>query len=184
MKAKFLTVSIAVFCLLGRFSFSADDSVPKNWLGSINPFRIAGPIYYVGTEGLGVYLIKSNNGLILLSGAMPQSAGMISDSIRSLGFKTSDIRMLLVSHAHIDHVGTLAEFKKITGAKVVAMHAEDALLKSGGKTDYLFGNRPALHFVPINPDQLIQDGESVVLGDIRLTAIGHPDTQKVALPGK
>jgi metallo-beta-lactamase class B len=165
---------VSAWFLLISSALMADDSVPANWVAPIKPFHVAGPIFYVGTKGLGVYLVKSSSGLIVLSGAMPQSTELIRNSILALGFKLEDVRLLLVSHAHIDHVGTLAAIKKLTGGSVVAMSAEEELLKSGGKADYLFGGRENFHFGPVSPDRLIEDGETVSLGNIQMTAHWTP----------
>jgi metallo-beta-lactamase class B len=89
----------------------------------------------VGTRGLSVFLITTSGGNILLSGAMPGTTPLIEASIRKLGFKPKDIRILLLNHAHIDHAGTLADFKKLTGAQVEVMQDDAELLNSGGKTD-------------------------------------------------
>ena len=75
----------------------------------------------MGTRGLSVFLITTSAGDILLSGAMPGTAPLIETSIRKLGFKPENIRILLLNHAHIDHAGTLADFKKLTGAKLEVM---------------------------------------------------------------
>jgi metallo-beta-lactamase class B len=147
---------------------------PPAWREPFEPFQLAGPIYYVGTRGLAVYLIKSNEGLILLGGAMPGSEELITASIRKLGFKLQDVRLLLVSHAHFDHVGTMAALKKATGAKLAVMDSDAALLASGGKTDYLFAKRPEFHFEGVTADRLLKDGETVTLGDVRLIAHKTP----------
>ncbi len=83
----------------------------KDWTVATEPFHIAGPIYYVGTKGICAYLIATPGGNILLSGGMPGTAPLLEASIRRLGFKVEDIRVLLISHAHFDHVGSLAEMK-------------------------------------------------------------------------
>ena len=80
------------------------------WNDTAEPVKIAGPIYFVGTKGLSVWLIKSSAGLILLNTAMPGSGPMTEASIRKLGFKPEDIKLLLTCHAHIDHVGAHAYF--------------------------------------------------------------------------
>ena len=138
------------------------------------PFNVAGPIYYVGTRGLGVYLIETSAGLILLGGALPGSEELIAASVRKLGFSLKDVRLLLVSHAHSDHVGTLAALERATGATVAVMKEDEALLASGGKTDYLFAERPEFHFEPVNADRLLKDGETVILGDVQLVAHKTP----------
>src|SRR4051812_40315315 len=84
----------------------------------VEPLRIVGPIHYVGTRELGVYLIATPAGHILIDGAMPGSGGLIEASIRKLGYKPEEIRILLTTQAHGDHVGTLAHFKKLSGARV------------------------------------------------------------------
>lgn len=142
----------------------------KSWLAPAEPLHIVGPINFVGTQGLGVYLITTPAGHILLGGAMPASSSLIENSIRKLGYKIEDIKILLCNHAHADHVGTLADFKKRTGAAVVAMDREVDLLASGGKADYLFADNPGLHFAPVATDRKLHDGDGVELGGVKLTA--------------
>jgi metallo-beta-lactamase class B len=138
--------------------------------------HVVGPVYFVGTRGLGVWLITTPAGHILLGGAMPQSTSLIVDSIRKLGFKVEDIKILLSNHAHFDHVGTLADMKKLTGAKVMAMEPDVALLASGGKKDYLFADDEALHFPSVRVDRALKDGDVIELGEVKLAALqasGH-----------
>lgn len=146
----------------------------ESWYQPAEPFHIAGPIYYVGTRGLSVFLITTSDGDILLGGAVPGTAPLIEASIRKLGFKPEDIRILLSNHAHVDHVGTLADFKKLTGAKVEVMEADVELLKSGGSTDYLFAKDARFHFPPVTADKALRDGDTVSLGGITLTAHATP----------
>src|SRR5262249_24604796 len=88
----------------------------KTWIEPTEPVKIVGPIYYVGTHGLGTYLITTPAGHILLDGGMPSSAKDIETSIRELGFRPEDIRMLLITHAHVDQAGTTAYFKRLSDA--------------------------------------------------------------------
>ena len=142
----------------------------KDWFEATEPQRIVGPIYYVGTLGLGAYLITTPAGHILLDGATPKSAPLIEASIRKLGFKPEEIKVLLITHAHFDHAGTLAAFKKLTGAKVTVMAPDDRLLVSGGTTDYLFASDEQFHFPPVEADRVLKDGDTVTLGGVTLTA--------------
>jgi metallo-beta-lactamase class B len=146
----------------------------KVWLEPAEPFTVAGPIRFVGTLGLCAYLIPTPAGHILLNGLMPQSAAHLEASIRKLGYRPEDIKILLISQAHIDHVGTLAHMRKLSGAKVEAMAADVPLLKSGGKTDYLFARDPRFHFEPVAVDRVLEDGDAVELGGVRLTARATP----------
>jgi len=146
------------------------EALPGAWMEATEPFHIAGPIYYVGTKGLCVYLLKTPGGDILLSGAMPESAAGLKKSIEKIGVKPGEIKILLISHAHADHVGTLAEMKKWTGAKVEVLKEEVDLLKSGGKLDYLFAKNDRFHFAPVAADAVLKDGDEVALGGVKLKA--------------
>jgi metallo-beta-lactamase class B len=144
----------------------------KSWIEPAEPVRIVGPIYFVGTKGLGAYLLTTPKGHILLDGALPGSAKDVEASIRKLGFKPEDIRLLLITHAHCDHAGTTAYFKKLSKgkAKAVVMDRDSIALASGGRTDFQYGARPALYFPPVKPDRELADGETVKLGNVAMTA--------------
>lgn len=145
-----------------------------SWREPAEPAHIAGPIYFVGTKGLGVFLITTGQGHILLDGATPGSEGLIENSIRKLGFKVEDVRSLIISQAHFDHVGTLAHFKRKTGAKLAVMKGDDVLMQTGGKADYLFGASAPYHFEPATPDRVLKDGDTIEVGEVKLTARHTP----------
>jgi metallo-beta-lactamase class B len=75
------------------------------WNDPAEPMKIVGPISFVGTKGLGVWLIRTSEGHILLNTGMASSGPMIEASIRKLGLQREDVKLLLTCHAHIDHVG-------------------------------------------------------------------------------
>ncbi|HEY5807290.1 MAG TPA: subclass B3 metallo-beta-lactamase [Povalibacter sp.] len=153
---------------------SAASFDTRSWYEPAEPLHIAGPIHYVGTRDLAVYLITTPKGHILLDGAMPGSQALIEASIRKLGFDPQDIRVLLISHAHVDHVGTLAYFRKLTGATLAVMAPDNELLKSGGRADYLYANDKSMHFDAVSTDRVLKDGDTVSLGGIDLTARHTP----------
>ena len=134
------------------------------------PVRIAGPIYFVGTEGLGVFLITTPEGHILINTGMPSSGPMIAASIQKLGFKPDDVRLLLVGHAHVDHAGGHAYMQQFTGAKVAVIAEEKELLESGGKADFLYGVYPEFWFDPVRVDQVFHDGDTLRVGDVAIIA--------------
>jgi metallo-beta-lactamase class B len=149
-----------------------------SWVTPAEPFRIAGPIFYVGTEGLAAYLIETSEGLIMLDGAMPQSAADIEASVRTLGLDPAEIRLLLITHAHIDHAGTTAHFQALSGAEVAVMVPDVPHIESGGRTDPAYGALPELHFPPVVVDRALADGDTVTLGEVTLTArLGAGHTQ-------
>ena len=132
------------------------------------PFHIIGNIYYVGSAGLACYVITTPAGDILLDTGYPDMASQIEGNIQKLGFKLSDIKILINSHAHIDHGGGMAQIKTDTGAQLVAMAEDAPYFETGGHNDVIFGDRnlfPAVHV-----DRVIHDGETVSLGGTTLTA--------------
>jgi metallo-beta-lactamase class B len=135
---------------------------------------MAGPIYFVGTTNLAVFLVHTPQGHILIDGGMPSTAPVIEKSIRELGFKPEDIRILLTTQAHFDHVGSHAHFKKLSGARVEAMKGDETLLRDGGASDYLFGARADFHFPRVAVDRVLSDGDIVTIGGARLTARHTP----------
>jgi metallo-beta-lactamase class B len=142
----------------------------NRWIEPMEPMKIAGPIYYVGTHGLGAYLITTPAGHILVDGGMPSSAKTIEASIRRLGFMPEDIRFLLITHAHIDHAGTLAYFKRMSDATVAVMARDFESLKSGGRTDPIYGADSAFYFPPVKADRVLKDGDTVSVGNVSMTA--------------
>lgn len=179
MKAYVRLLAIALLAIAAPgLSSPQKPEFPVSWTEPIKPFHIVGPVYYVGTRGIGVYLLKSDAGLLLLSGAPSGAASAVINAVKDLGFKPEDIRLILSSHAHFDHAGTLAAHKKASGAKLVAMESEVDLLKSGGQLDFLFSNRPEFSFQGVTTDRAIKDKEQVTLGNITLTAHHTPGHTK------
>jgi metallo-beta-lactamase class B len=132
------------------------------------PFHILGNIYYIGSAGLACYLITTPAGNILLDTGYPDMASQIEGNIQALGFKLTDTKILLNSHAHIDHGGGMAEFKTATGGQLIAMAEDAPYFESGGHNDVLFGDRNL--FPPVQVDRVIHDGDTVTLGGVTLTA--------------
>lgn len=134
----------------------------------VSPFRIAGNLYYVGAIEVSSFLITTPKGHILLDGGFAETAPQIERNIAQLGFKIEDVKILLNSHAHLDHAGGLAELKNKSGAKMIASAGDAELLRNGGHGDFRFGD--TLIFPPVEVDQIIHDGESIELGGQKLTA--------------
>lgn len=170
----------AALCALALFATGAQAqtvkdflaAVTKKWTTPFEPFHLIDNIYYVGTDGIAVYIIKTSGGLILMDTALPQSTGMLKDNIAKLGFKESDIKIILNTHAHFDHTGGFAEIKKDTGAQLIAGLRDKPLLEAGvypgdeKNTD--------IGFSPVKVDRAVSEGDKVTLGDTTLTAHATP----------
>jgi metallo-beta-lactamase class B len=128
------------------------------WNQPFAPFRVIGNIHYVGA-GVSAFLITTPEGAILIDGGLPETAPLISKSIADLGFRLSDVKFLLNSHAHFDHAGGLAALKKASRAQLVASRGDAPALRAGN------ADQPA-----VAVDRVIDDGDTVELGGTVLTA--------------
>ncbi|GAA0526263.1 metallo-beta-lactamase class B [Rhizomicrobium palustre] len=165
---KFLAAAFALAALI--LPAAAEAPFAKDriaWNKPAEPFHIIGPVYYVGTAGLSVHLIKTRQGLILIDQGLPESVPLIEANIQKLSFKLGDVKLLLAGHAHFDHVGGLAQLQKDTGARIVASAADKPFLEAGRIT---FGPSAPIPFTPVKVDCVIGDGEALSFGGVTLTA--------------
>lgn len=167
-KALIAILLLCVCALVVRFSFASYTQ--NDWTEPFPAFRIAGNLYYVGSRGLASYLITTPEGHILINSNMEANVPMIRTSVESLGFKFTDIKILLISHGHWDHCAASATIKRLTGAKYMVMDGDVSVVESGGKTDFQYGNDPSNHYAATSVDRILRDGDEVKLGDTVLTA--------------
>jgi len=135
----------------------------NDWTEQFPAFRIAGNLYYVGSKGLASYLVTTSQGHVLINSDLEANVPMIRASVESLGFKFSDIKILLISHAHWDHCAGSATIKRLTGAKYMVMEGDVDVVESGGKTDFQYANDPTTLYAPTKVDRVLQDGDEVKL---------------------
>jgi metallo-beta-lactamase class B len=140
------------------------------WTTPFPPFRIAGNLYYVGSQDLASYLIATPRGLILINSSFEASVPLIRKSVESLGFRFSDIKILLISHAHSDHCAGSAQIIHLTGAKYYVMDGDVSVVESGGRTDFQYGAEKSQRYPPAHVDRVLHDGDTVQLGGTVLTA--------------
>lgn len=133
------------------------------------PFKIAGNIYYVGPKATADYLIATPVGLILINTDWEKNVPLLRASIEKLGFNFSDIKIILLSHAHPDHSGGSAAIKAQTGARYLVMEQDVIVVESGGKKDFR-NNDPPDYYPPVKVDRVLHDGDKVSLGGTELTA--------------
>lgn len=167
---------VAAFLLAFAATAGAAHSRREMWNLPQKPFHIIGNIYYVGTAGLGSYLITSPEGDILLDGGLPESAPQIERHIAALGFKMHDVKYLVNSHAHYDHAGGLAQLQRASGAKLVASRGDASTLSSGFQSSY--GAGWDSHFPAAHVDRIIDSGGVVQVGPVTLTAVVTPGHTK------
>ena len=159
------TTLLLFFC---TFGLAQTNPEWRSWNQPVEPFRIAGNVYYVGANEITSFLITSPKGHILLDGGFAETAPQIRDNIQKLGFKLSDVKYLLNSQAHFDHAAGLALLKQWTGAKFVVSQGDSAQIAAGGKGDFAWGDK--YQYTPVKADRIITDGQTVQVGDAVMTA--------------
>lgn len=159
---------VLLLALLPASAQGQADPTSRSWNQPVEPYRIAGNLYYVGASDITSFLIATPEGHILLDGGFVETVPIIRENVRKLGFRLEDVKVLLNSHAHYDHAGGLAELKRLTGAKLAASEADAPQLARGGKGDPALGDQ--FPFPPVEVDRLLRDGDQVSLGGTTLTA--------------
>src|SRR5947207_12043383 len=153
------TVNVRGHTFTQQSLFQRNIGAPDDQTAQFPPHKIIGNIYYVGTKSLAAFLVVTPQGNILINSTYERNVPTIQTSIEQLGFKFSDTKILLGSHAHADHQEGDAMVKALTGAQVMAM-AEDVpaleSMKPGGK--------------PHPIDRVLHDGHTVLLGGTTLVA--------------
>lgn len=142
----------------------------RPWEAAVEPFKVAPHVYYVGNSWVGVYLIETSEGLILIDATMHNQVYLVLESIRKLGFDPKDIKILLLSHAHYDHCGGVRPIIEYTGAK----------LYMGKEDEYFLTERPDLiytegyPFGSFKPDEYYDDNKPITLGDMTIHTLHTP----------
>lgn len=144
------------------------------WDKPAPPVRIHGNSYLVGTCGISVILITGTKGHVLIDSGTEIGAELVAANIRRLGFKMTDVKYLLHSHEHLDHVGGIARLKQLTGAQLVASPAAAKVFETGAPT--ADDPQAGMHqpFPAVGVDRAIEDGGEVRLGNLLLTATATP----------
>ena len=143
---------------------------PASWMTPFPPHKIAGNLYYVGSQDLASYLVTTPEGHILINSSFEESVPLIRDSVEKLGFKFTDIKILLISHAHSDHCAGSAEIKKLTNATYMVMEQDVPAVESGGTTKPRLGMKDYTQYPPVKVDRTLKDGDEVKLGGSVLVA--------------
>jgi len=150
----------------------------ERWNLPQDPFRVYGNTWYVGTAGLTSLLIETDEGLILIDGALPQSASMIDANIRKLGFDPLNIEAILLSHAHYDHAGGINALQRLSGAAVYSSQEGAKVLRSG----MLQEDDPQFLYGP-EASSFPAAREVTALASDELLSVGGVDVRAVHTPG-
>jgi len=152
--------------LLLAATLSLGNAANSAWNQPFPPHKVIGNVYYVGTSELSSFLITTSEGHILINSSFEESVPIIRAAVEKLGFKFSDIKILLISHAHDDHTAGSALVKKLTGAKFMVMDADVPVVEGGGQGDFNYNSK----WAPTKVDRVLHDGDTVALGGTILIA--------------
>ena len=140
------------------------------------PFRIFGPLYYVGDRQVCVHLIDTGGGLVLIDSGFPQTLHLLVDSIWRLGFDPRDIRYIVHTHAHYDHFGASNEFRRLYGCDLVISEVDAALLRNepAASSIALCDIVTPMAYIPPEFQRVLKDGEHFVLGGLDMHCVLVP----------
>lgn len=140
----------------------------QQWNRPFPPYHVIDNVYYVGTNKIAQFLITTSAGNILIDAGFEASVPRLRENVEALGFHYTDIKLVLATHAHIDHVQALARVRQQTGARVVVSALDAPIVEQGGKGDPLFDG--IYEWTPCPVDRRVNDGDQVTLGATTLTA--------------
>jgi metallo-beta-lactamase class B len=188
MRAFLLRLLLLLFCI----SILAHAETNPSWTTSVAPFQIADNLYYVGSQDLASYLVVTRKGNILINANLATSPPQLRASVEKLGFRWTDIKVLLNSQAHFDHMAGAAEVIRETHAKNMVMDGDVSVVETGGRADFLSPSPNIQAFAPVHVDRVLHDEDTVSLGEVILTAhktAGHTRgcttwTMRSHLPGE
>lgn len=145
-----------------------------DWNRPAPPVRIHGNTYYVGTCGIASILVVGDQGDVLIDGGTAQGADLIAANIRALGFRVTDVKLILHSHEHLDHIGGIARLQQLSGATLVASAPAASVFRTGVAIadDPQAGMNKPIETAAVG--RVVGDGDEVLLGNVMLTAMATP----------
>jgi metallo-beta-lactamase class B len=177
LAAALVVASCGVVRAAPAASGAIDCTMCAEWNAPQPAFRIAADTWYVGVRGLSVIAVRTDDGVLLLDGALPQSVPLIEANLEAAGMALSDVRWIVLSHEHFDHAGGIAELARRSGAAVYSSAEGAAALRRGLPSakdpQAAFGARDNA-FEPVADVRVVADGEVLQLGGLALTAHHTP----------
>ena len=148
--------------------FGLEDFISFSYLHRVEPFRIIGNIYFTGDDNVGVHIFDTGEGIIMIDTAWPETQALLIEAIWELGFRPHDVRIILHTHAHVDHIGTTNLIVQLSCAKTYLSAKDSIMMRQRPEITYC---EAGLHFVP---DVLLHDGDVVSLGNTQIRVVSAP----------
>lgn len=147
-------------------------NIMKPWEGYLEPFRVFGNLYFVGTVPASTHVIDTGEGLIMMDCGYQESLYIVMENMHRIGLEPSDLRYLLVTHGHIDHCGAAEALRHLTGCKILI--GEPDRLYVNGTLDLTYAAELNLKFIPFEPDGLLYDNDCITLGNTTVRCMASP----------
>jgi metallo-beta-lactamase class B len=163
----FRTLVLAAMAASGCAANKGIPAAMLSWTEEFPAFTIAGNLHYVGTNDVAMYLVTTPAGHILLDTGFEARVPQLERSVAALGFKLADVKIILSSHAHIDHVQAHARVRALTGARVLVSERDAPAISSGGRNEWAYDD---FAWTPCPVDGLVRDGDRIALGGTVMTA--------------
>ena len=160
------TISVWLAVTFAITAQTSAQSIRESWSKPVEPYRVISNIYYVGASGISSHVIETSDGLILVDTGTTLMVPQIEANIEKLGFKIDDVKYIVSSHAHWDHVEGHAEMKRRTGAQIAAVGLDAEAISSGIDNSALGSEG----WEPVKVDRVLNDGDTLTLGDVTMTA--------------
>jgi metallo-beta-lactamase class B len=170
------STAVSLLVLFPAIAFAQADSASRSWNQPVEPFRMAGNVYYVGASDITSYLITDPRGHIVIDAGFVETVPQIVANIRKLGFDPEDVRVLVNTQAHGDHAGGFNDLKRITRARMLASAEDAKQLQRGGKGDFAWGDDAT--FPAVTVDATVKHRDTVRVGNTKLVANVTPGHTK------
>lgn len=145
----------------------------RPWEGFVKPFRVFGNLYFIGTKPASTHLIDTGDGLIIIDPGYPQSLYLVINNIYELGFNPKDIKYIVITHGHYDHLGAAKALQELTGAKTFI--GKEDVTYANGTDDLTWAKELGTeYYESFEPDVLISDGDVIELGNTSILCKDAP----------
>lgn len=143
------------------------------WDGYVKPFKMWGNLYFVGTEPASVHIVDTGDGLIMFDTGYQSSLYLVINNMYELGLSPKNLKYIVLTHGHIDHMGGARALKELTGAKIFLGEADRQ--SANGELDLSYAKELGMSFnETFEPDVLINDGDVIKLGNTEIKAVATP----------
>lgn len=140
---------------------------------ALAPMRLCDNLYHIGVKGGPCYVLVTSEGLVLIDTAFPDSLEVLLSNLRTIGKKVEDIKHIIHTHGHIDHVGSTKKLVELCGAKTYIGFGDKEAVT--GENDLVYARELGMDFTDtFTPDVTVRDGDTLTVGETEIGFISTP----------